>query len=219
MKKIAVVLCGSGFKDGSEIRESVATLWALSKEKAEVSCFAPDAPQADVINCLTGEPVPGETRNMLVEAARIARGEIQSLSRLDPTKIDALIIPGGFGAAKNLCNFAKAGGSGNVLPALKEIIQILFKQKKPIGAICIAPVIVAMALKGAKLRLTLGAPGYAADEIEKMGHTNIVVKADECLVDKDNIIVSSPAYMYGDAKLAEVFTGIEKLVREVVSLA
>ncbi|NBW99648.1 isoprenoid biosynthesis protein ElbB, partial [bacterium] len=106
MKKVAVILCGSGYRDGSEIRESVATLWALSQARAQVQCFAPDGLQADVVNCLTGEVVPHEKRNMLVESARIARGDVKPLTDLKVEHFDALIIPGGFGAAKNLCSFA-----------------------------------------------------------------------------------------------------------------
>src|SRR5271154_5663528 len=132
-KKVAVVLCGSGYLDGSEIRESVGVLWALSKNHAEVQCFAPDADQSDVMNCLTAQPASGERRNQLVEAARIARGKVRPLSHLNAGEFNALIMPGGFGAAKNLCTFASAGAGGTVLPELKKVLEAMHAAKKPIG--------------------------------------------------------------------------------------
>jgi len=155
MKKVAVILCGSGYRDGSEIREAVATLWALSQEHAKVQCFAPDSFQHDVVNCLTGAAVPTEKRNMLVEAARIARGEVEPLTELKVENFDALLIPGGFGAAKNLCDFAFKGSQGQVIPEMEKVITGFFTTKKPIGAICIAPAIVAIALRKKGLLLTV----------------------------------------------------------------
>ncbi len=218
MKKIAVVLCGSGFKDGSEIRESVATLWALSQQPVEVQCYAPNAPQADVVNCLTGETAPGESRNQLVEAARIARGKVKPLDQLNTGEYVAVILPGGFGAAKNLCTFASAGSRATVLPTLEKKLKEFHQARKPIGAICIAPAVVALAFKGAGFELTLGAKGEAAQEVESLGHKHVVRRADECHVDRTHRIVTSPAYMYEDAPLHLVFSGIHKLVNEVVHL-
>lgn len=215
MKKIAVVLCGSGYKDGSEIRESVATLWALSQEPVEVQCFAPDADQADVINCLTGQPMEGQKRNMLVEAARIARGQVKPLSLLKSKDFDGILLPGGFGAAKNLCTFAFHGSKGKVLPELQTILLEMHQSKKPIGAICIAPAIVALALAGKKLTLTVGATGEASQEIEKLGHQHQVTKVDESCRDKTNKVFTTSAYMYDSAPLHAVFTGIQKVVRDV----
>lgn len=217
-RKIAVVLCGSGFKDGSEIREAVGVLWALSEHPVVVECFAPDAPQADVVNALSGQAVPGETRNMLVESARIARGKVKPLSQLVATETDALILPGGFGAAKNLCNFAQKGSGGSVLPELQGILTALHAAKKPIGAVCIAPAILALALRGKKLELTVGESGEASQELEKLGHVHLVRQASECHVDALNRVVTTPAYMYDEAPLHEIFTGIRKLVNEVVRL-
>lgn len=218
-KKIAVILCGSGFKDGSEIRESVAALWALSQENVEVQCYAPDAAQADVVNCLTGEPVENESRNMLVEAARIARGKVKPLSQLKAKDIDGIVLPGGFGAAKNLCTFAFQGSKGKVNADLQTILKDLFDAKKPIGAICIAPAVVALALKGKSLTLTVGATSEASQEIEKLGHTHQVTKADEHCADREHKVFTTSAYMYDSAPLHEIFTGIQKVVREVCKAA
>lgn len=218
-KKIAVVLCGSGYKDGSEIRESVAVLWALSQEPVEVQCFAPDAPQYDVVDCLNGKPLTGETRNMLVESARIARGAVLPLSKLDAKEFDAIVLPGGFGAAKNLCSFAREGSAGSVRADVQAVLESFHSANKPIGAVCIAPALVALAFKGKNFALTVGESNEEAQEIQKLGHRHHVCAASETLIDGDNRIVSTPAYMYSDAPLHEVFTGIQKLVRNVVKLA
>jgi enhancing lycopene biosynthesis protein 2 len=218
-KKIALVLCGSGYLDGSEIRESVAALWALSEEGCEVEIFAPNEPQRDVVNCLTGAVAPNEARNQLVEAARIARGNVRPLEQLDPGSFDGLILPGGFGAAKSLSSFAAQGSKGSVHSHLKEIINKFYTLKKPIGAICVAPALLALALPGRKLELTLGESGDAAAEIEKLGQRHIVQGPSEAHVDRANRVVSTPAYMYDGARLSDVFQGIQKLVREVCALA
>lgn len=218
MKKIAVILCGSGYKDGSEIRESVGVLWALSQHSVSSTCFAPDAPQADVINCLTGEPMKSESRNMRVEAARIARGEVLPLEELDPDDFDAVILPGGFGAAKNLCTFATHGSQGSVRKELKDALRKLHGAGKPIGAVCIAPAILALSFPDQKLELTLGAQGEAAQEIEKLGHRHIETQPNEAHVDRTHKVVTTPAYMYDQAPLHEIFTGIQKLVNEVITL-
>lgn len=218
-KQVAVVLCGSGFKDGSEIRESVGVLWALSQLPVDVHCYAPDALQADVVNCFTQTPMQGESRNMLVESARIARGQINPLSRLNPAEIHALIIPGGFGAAKNLCTFAKEGAKGTVLPDLLKIITTLHAFKKPIGAVCIAPTILALALPTKHLTLTLGAASETSQEIAKLGHEHIVCAPNDCVVDTKNKITTTPAYMYDDAPLFEIFEGIKKCVAKTLEMA
>ncbi len=216
--KVAVILCGSGFKDGSEIRESVAVLWALSRHGAEVEIFAPNEKQHDVINCLTGEATT-ESRSQIVEAARIARGKVAPLSELRPDRFQALVIPGGYGAAKNLCTFAFEGSKGSVNPAVQKIIHEFHDSGKPVGAVCIAPAIVALALRGKGVELTLGAAGEAAGEIEKLGQRHVVKTVRECHVDRRHKVVSTPAYMYDGAALHEVFEGIESLVKETLSLA
>lgn len=218
-KTIGVILCGSGFKDGSEIHESVATLWALSQHGVTVRCFAPDAPQSNVVNCLTGEIAPQESRNMLVEAARIARGQITPLSQLQMNDLDALILPGGFGAAKNLCDFALKGSHGSVRADLQTILEECHQMKKPIGAICIAPAVVALAFKGKNLKLTLGSKSEASQEIEKLGHRHQECAADACVIDMGHKIVTTPAYMHADAPLFQIVEGIHKLVTETLRLA
>lgn len=219
MKKIAVVLCGSGFKDGSEIRESVATFFALSQNGYEigqgVEVFAPNAPQTDVVNCLTGEK-QNESRNMLVEAARIARGKIKPIEELRTSDFSAILLPGGFGAAKNLCNFAFQGSKGSVIPELSARLEEFYAAKKPIGAICIAPAILALTFKGKGLELTVGESSEASQEIEKLGHKHITTSVHEAHWDSKSHIATTSAYMYDDAKLKDIFAGIEKCVSLVL---
>lgn len=215
-KKVAVLLCGSGFKDGSEIRESVATLWSLSRHGAHYQCFAPDALQHHVVNSLTGEITTNDARNMLVEAARIARSKVLALSELQASDYDALLIPGGFGVAKNLCDFAFQGSAGHARLDVADIIQSFHKLGKPIGAICIAPALVALSLKGAGLELTVGETGEASQEIEKLGHKHIAKPVTECHIDRRHRIVTTPAYMYDSAPVHEVFQGIDQCVSAVL---
>lgn len=216
--KAAVILCGSGFKDGSEIRESVGVLWALSQEGVDAACFALDEPQLDVVNCLTGEPSRNEQRNQLVEAARIARGQVQPLSRLDATQFDFLVIPGGYGAAKNLCDFALKGSGGKVHPEVKKALDGFRNSGKPIGAVCIAPAILALAYSGQGLELTVGEKSEASGELEKLGHKHVEKKANEWHCHRATKIVTTPAYMYDSAPLREIFAGIHGLVRELKQL-
>lgn len=218
-KKVAVILAGCGFKDGSEIREAVAVLWSLSRHGAIAECFAPDMEQTDVVNTFTGKTSKNEVRNCLVEAARIARGQIRKLRELNSDEFDAVILPGGYGAAKNLCTFAMQGSKGTVLPHLQKTLQAFYDSERPIGAVCIAPAILALALKGKSIELTVGQKCEASEEIQKLGHSHIVKSASDCHTDEKNKIVSTPAYMYDDAPLHEIFTGIDKLVTQVISLA
>ena len=218
-KKIAVLICGSGYLDGSEIRESVGVLWALSGQGAEFQCFAPDDKQHDVVNCLNQKNT-SESRNMLVESARIARSDVRPLSELEATEFDGLAIPGGFGVAKNLCSFAFDGSKAKIRLETKAVIEAFFTEKKPILAVCIAPALLAIALKDqAKLGMTLGAAGDASQEIEKLGHEHMVKSANEFAVDTENRIVSTPAYMYDDAKLHDIFTGIQGGTKAFLELA
>lgn len=222
MKKTAVILSGSGHLDGAEIRESIATLWALDHHarNVEVEVFAPDVAQADVVDHRTGEAVAGETRNALAEASRIARGAIRPLDDLNPDEFAALFLPGGFGAAKTLSDFATRGAEGAVMPKLHEILHKAHVDRKPIGAMCIAPAIVGLAFKDhGGLELTVGQPGDAAGEIEKMGHKHVVCATNGCHVDTSARIVTTPAYMKEDAPIKDVFTGIHKLVNETLSLS
>jgi enhancing lycopene biosynthesis protein 2 len=219
--KIAVVYSGCGYLDGAEINEVVATLWALSfhqENGIEIQCFAPDADQHHVVNHLTGQEKTGERRNMLEEAARISRGKIKPLSELREPEYDALIMPGGFGAAKNLCTFAFEGSKGSVNPELKQVLKEFRQADKPIGAACIAPAVLALTFNDRKLELTVGAGGDESAEIEKLGHIHKSLPVEEAHIDQDNLIVTTPAYMYDDAPLHGIFTGVKKMVDLVVAL-
>lgn len=211
-KTVAVVLSGCGYLDGAEIREAVGALWALSRHDVIVECFAPDANQASVVDHLTRKQT-SESRNMLHEAARIARGKIRPLSELPTVDYQALVMPGGYGAAKNLCTFAVEGAVGKVLyQELINDITGMHKEGRPIGAICISPAVVGLALKGKAIEMTVGEESGASAEIEKMGHKHIVCGPDEIHIDERNNIITTPAYMYDDAPLHKVFAGIGALV-------
>jgi enhancing lycopene biosynthesis protein 2 len=220
--KVAVVLGGCGRADGSEIQESVSVLVHLARHGAKYECFAPDAPQADVINHATGKPM-AESRNLMVEAARISRGQITPLGALDPAKFDAVIFPGGFGAAKNLCTFAKDGASCSVLPDVERVMKGFASAGKPLGLVCIAPVMAArvfgVAKGGAGVKLTIGTDDATAQAIGAMGATHVPKDTTQACVDAERRVVTTPAYMHDHATPYEVFTGIGKLVDEVVALA
>lgn len=215
-KKIGVLLSGCGVFDGSEIHEAVLTLLFLDRAGATVRCMAPDADQLHVINHLTQVPSE-ERRNVLVESARIARGEIQDIGKIDADDLDALIIPGGFGAAKNLSNFAVNGPEADVHPQVRRLLMEMADRLKPIGAICIAPATLVAALAGRSPRVTIGNDVGTAAAIASMGgeHTDCSV-ADIC-VDEKNRIVTTPAYMLGPG-IKDVAAGIEKLVDRVLSM-
>lgn len=212
MTKVAVILAGCGHKDGAEIREAVLSLLALDRFGAEVECFAPDIDQHDVINHLTGKETK-ETRNVLVEAARIARGKIRALSELKPEAFDALMLPGGFGAAKNWSDIAFKGKNGKVIEPMKKVIQAFHKQQKPIGAVCIAPAVLAAALNGKHPLVTIGKDQDGL--IAGLGGQHQDAKTTEVAIDENNRLITAPAYM-SDAKIADVATGIEKVVAELV---
>jgi len=213
--KIAVVLAGCGFKDGSEIREAVLALTALSINGAEFECFAPSK-DFDEVNHLSGE-LTGQKRNVLMEAARIARGQIQPIEQLDPSNFDGLMIPGGFGAAKNLCTFATEGADCQVDAHVERVLDRFIETKKPIAAICIAPVIVAKVFqKHGGVRVTLGASSNASKAIEAMGSQHLVRKPDEVAIDLDRKVVTTPAYMYDKASLAEIFQGVKAAADQLV---
>ncbi len=216
-KKVAVILSGCGFMDGAEIRESVITLLALDRQGAIVSMFAPNINQTEVNDHLSGDNVQ-ETRNVFVESARIARGDIKPLDQLHHKDFDALVIPGGFGVAKNLSNIAMKGAEATLLPEFKQVILDFFQTKKPIGAICIAPAAVAIALKGeAQAILTLG-PEDSNHLIEGNGAIYEVSTAAECVVDEENKLASCAAYMT-DESIAHVAEGIELVVENILEMA
>ncbi|MFA6041031.1 MAG: isoprenoid biosynthesis glyoxalase ElbB [Methylophilus sp.] len=193
MKKIAVILSGCGRDDGSEIHESVLTLLALDKAGVRYQCLAPNINQQRVMNHYTNEASP-EIRNVLVESARIARGEIKPLEEANPDDYDAAILPGGFGTALNLSNFATQGAECEVIPSVKRFIQGLAKAGKPVGFICIAPVMVSN-IYGPGVKHTIGCDAATADLINAMGglHQNCFV--EDCVVDSQHKVVSTPAYM------------------------
>jgi enhancing lycopene biosynthesis protein 2 len=217
MSKVAVVLAGCGVYDGAEINEAVLTLLSLEQQGASYQCFAPDIEQMHVVNHLTGEPVPGETRNVLVEAARIARGNIKDLATLDVAGFDALLVPGGFGAAKNLCNFAVAGADMEVQPDFLRIARAFHQAGKPIGLVCIAPVMAA-AICGEGALCTIGNDAGTAAAIEAMGGRHLACPVSEALVDAERKLVTTPAYMLAGG-VAEAYSGISDCVKEVLALA
>ena len=218
--KVAVVLAGCGHMDGAEIRESVLTLLALDQHGAAFQCLAPDAPQAHVIDHRTGNVVAGATRNILEEASRIARfGKCQDLAQADPADYDALLMPGGYGVAKNHCGFAFKGIDADVRPDVATFVQAFFAAKKPVGAICIAPALVALCLAkaGQRATLTLGNGKDIQVAMERLGHAfKSVPTAREIVIDEGLKLVTTPAYMFDDAKLSDVWVGIERCVAEVL---
>jgi len=217
MSKVAVVLAGCGVYDGAEINEAVLTLLCLEQQGASYQCFAPDMEQLHVINHLTGEPVPGETRNVRVEAARIARGHVQDLATLEAAAFDALVVPGGFGAAKNLCNFAVAGAEMEVQDDFLRIARSFHQAGKPIGLICIAPVM-ATAICGEGVRCTIGNDADTAAAIEAMGGEHLACPVSEARVDAERKLVTTPAYMLAGS-VAEAYSGSSQCVQEVLALA
>lgn len=217
MAKVGVLLSGCGVFDGAEIHEAVLTLLALDRAGAEIVCMAPNVDQAHVINHLTQE-VTAEKRNVLVESARIARGEIKDLKDVQAGDLDALIMPGGFGAAKNLSDFAFKGPQATVHPEVKRLLTDLAAAGKPIGAICIAPATLTKALADRKPEVTIGTDAGTASAIEAMGGRHKSCSVDMIHLDAGNKLVSTPAYMLGPG-IKEVAQGIEKLVARVVELA
>ncbi|WP_338590975.1 isoprenoid biosynthesis glyoxalase ElbB [Shewanella khirikhana] len=217
MKNIAVLLAGCGVFDGSEIHEAVLTLLSLSRAGATYQCFAPDIPQLHVVNHVSGEVAQGESRNVLVEAARIARGDIKATSELDVTAFDALIIPGGFGAAKNLCNFALVGADCEVAPEVRDFIAEFALAKKPVGFICIAPVMIPK-LYGKGAKGTIGTDKGTGEAFSAMGGEHQDAAVHDIVVDEANKVVSTPAYMLAGS-IAEAHSGIEKLVNKVLAMA
>ncbi|CNH68520.1 isoprenoid biosynthesis glyoxalase ElbB [Yersinia pekkanenii] len=216
MTTVGVVLSGCGVFDGAEIHESVLTILALDRAGAEVVFFAPNKPQLHVINHITNEEM-AEQRNVLVESARIARGAIKPLSSADSAQLDALIVPGGFGAAKNLSDFALKGAECTIDPDLVTLVQSMHQSGKPIGFMCISPVMLPKLL-GKSIRLTMGNDLGIIDAIEVMGGEHVVCPVDDVVVDVENKVVTTPAYMLA-ASISEAAKGIDKLVTKVLDLA
>lgn len=216
-KRIAVILSGCGHKDGAEITESVSLLIALSEAGASYKVFAPDLSFA-AKDARTSQPT-GESRNVLQESARISRGEIQSLSELKVSDFDALAFPGGFGAALNLCSWAVDGSRCKVDSQVERVLKDFYKEGKPIGAICIAPALVARVLGSKGITVTIGNDSQTAAEIEKTGAIHEECAVDDFVTDRDHRIITTPAYMFDDATPFAVFTGIRGAIRELVEMA
>ena len=214
-KNVAVILSGCGVYDGAEIHESVITLLRLDQRGAKVQCFAPDIAQLHVINHLTGEPMP-ESRNVLVESARIARGEIKDVREAKVEDFDALIIPGGFGAAKNLSSFATDGAACSVQADVLSLAEAFAVAGKPIGLMCISPAIAAK-IYGPGVICTIGTDADTAAAVTKMGGTHQECEVSEIVEDKARKLVSTPAYMLAKS-ISEAASGINKMVDRVLEL-
>lgn len=213
--KFAVVLSGCGVYDGAEIHEAVLTLLAIDRQGATYQCFAPDRAQMHVVNHLTGEAT-GESRNVLVESARIARGRITDVAQFNPAEFDAMIFPGGFGAAKNLCSFAVDGPACSVDPATERAVRAMAAAAKPIGALCIAPALMARIL-GDGVTVTIGNDAGTAQAVETMGATHQVAGHGDVVVDAKRKLVTSPCYML-DASIGQIAEGAENTVKTLLGM-
>ena len=214
-KTVAVILSGCGVFDGAEIHESVLTLLSLDRQGAVYQCFAPEIDQHHVINHLSGDEMP-ETRNVLVESARIARGDIKPLSELQADAFDAVILPGGFGAAKNLCDFAINGPELKLHSGIESHIKGFIETRKPVGLICIAPAM-AGRLFGQGVQATIGTDAETAAALEQTGVDHVNCAVDEIVVDEKRRLVTTPAYMLAQS-IGEAALGINKLVKKVLEL-
>ena len=215
MKKVGVILSGCGQLDGAQIHESILTLLALDEAGAEAVCMAPDISQRRVVNHLDGTEMP-EVRNVLIEAARLARGKITDVARVDTSELDALILPGGFGAALNLSDFAYAGSGMTVNEDVARVVLEIHEAGKPIGAICIAPTIISKLIPG--VTLTIGNDTGTAEALKQMGSQHENCTVDRAVVDPEKNVVSTPAYMLGPW-IKDVALGIRACVKEVVNRA
>lgn len=218
MKKIGVLLSGCGHRDGSEIHEATLALLAIDEAGYEAYCFSPRGPQATVRDHVTGDEMD-EKRDMMVEAARIARGKIRDIIAVRAKDMDGLVIPGGTGAALNLSSYISEGANCTVHPEVERLISELVEAKKPIGVICIAPAMIARVLqkKGINATLTLGGKGELLDSLKAMGQTPKECTAIDCVIDTKNKIVSTPAYVNANS-IGDLRSGISKLVDAVAAL-
>ena len=217
-KRIGVVLSGCGVFDGAEIHESVLCLLAIAEAGAEAVCLAPNIPQMHVVNHATGEVAEGEWRNVLVEAARIARGKIEVLDKADIDTLDAAVFPRGYGAAKNLCTFAVDGPKGAIDESVEKFVKAMHEAGKPLGFACISPTVAAKALGSEGPELTIGNDADVAAGLEELGAKHHEHPVTEIHVDAAHKIVSTPAYMY-DASIDKVAVGIREMVRQVIDMA
>jgi len=213
-KKFAIILAGNGVYDGAEIHESTLTMYSIAKNGATYQIFAPDKQQHHVVNHITGEEM-NETRNVMVEAARIARGNIKPLTEYNAKDFDALIMPGGFGVAKNLCTFAFDGINCTVDPQVEQAIKATVELNKPVGALCISPVVIAKVL--GNVELTIGQDADTAKAVEQFGATHKQTGHGEVVVDTVNKVVTTPCYML-DASIAHIGEGAENVVKAMLEM-
>jgi enhancing lycopene biosynthesis protein 2 len=212
-KKFAVVLSGSGVYDGAEIHEATLTMLAIMRQGAEYQCFAPDIPQHHVVNHLTGEEM-SESRNVLIEAARIARGNIKPLSEFHADAFDALIFPGGFGAAKNLSTVAFDGPEAKVNAEVEDAVKQMLDRDKPIGALCISPAFIARII-GDAVEVTIGSDPGTASAIDSMGAKHVETTHGEVVVDKKHKVYTTPCYML-DATIVDIDNGANNVVKAMM---
>jgi enhancing lycopene biosynthesis protein 2 len=224
--KIGVILSGCGVYDGSEIHEAVFTLLSIAERNAEAICYAPNTDQHHVVNHLTGEEMM-EKRNVLTESARIARGEIKDLTQFDPDFLDALVIPGGFGAAKNLTKWAFSGPEGEIEPGVKSAIAAMVLKNKPVAGLCMGPTVIAKALEGTGIKSTLTVGSTEApspyeiaaisEGMEKTGAKAVMKTIAELSIDTENKIVTAPCYMM-EADIVEVRNNIKMAIDALVDM-
>jgi len=214
-KKILVVLSGSGVFDGTELHEAVISLLSFARAGATTVCAAPNKNQMHVINHATGD-VMDEQRNVLVESARISRGNIEDLADINIDDYDAVFLPGGFGAAKNLCTFATEGPNCSIDGDVERVLKGFHSANKPIGAVCISPAVVVRAIGG--VTVTIGSDAGTADALAAMGGSHANHSVDECHIDTTNKVITAPAYMV-DTGIAEVAEGIDAAVQALVGMA
>ena len=213
-KKFAIVLAGCGVYDGAEIHEATMTMLAISRQGAEYQCFAPDIDQAHVVNHLTGKEM-NEKRNVLVESARIARGNILPLADFKAVDFDAIVFPGGFGVAKNLCTFAFDGPECSVNEDARMAVGEMHKAQKPIGALCISPVLIARII--GNVEVTIGNDKGTATAVESMGGKHMIATHGEVVVDSSNKIVTTPCYML-DANISQIADGAGNVIKTIMGM-
>ena len=216
MKKVAVILSGCGYLDGAEIRKAVFTLLAIDKMGATPVFIAPNQNQHHTVNHLKGEEASG-SRNVLEEAARIARGDIKTFADVSVDEFDCVAIPGGFGVAKNLSNFAFKGSAGEIIPEFSQFLLQAHQKGLPIGAICISPAVITLLFGKDGVEVTIGSDQGTASELEKTGAKHIAKAANECHIDTKMKVVSTPAYMC-DASPSDIYQGIENCIKETLAL-
>lgn len=214
--KFAIILSGCGRADGSEIHEATCAMLAIDCVNCSYQCFAPDMPQAAVINHLTGKKTD-ETRNVLVEAARIARGDIKDIKTFCADEFDAVVFPGGIGAVINWCDFAESGVSCNVEASVRKVIWDSYKKGLVIGAMCIAPVVIAKVLGSEGVHVTIGNDQNVANSITRTGAVHEECNSVEVCVDSLHKVVTTPAYMLASS-IKEVCEGADNMIKAMLRL-